>query len=89
MKNRGHTNIVIMNDLDTTSWKKNYIKVFNRKLLKKMKMYEYAKILVTNLSREHFTQHGQHMIRLRKELTSMKPKNHSLQDNSHPPSPRN
>jgi hypothetical protein len=35
-----------------------------------MKMYDYAKVMETNLSREHFTQHGLHMNRLRKELIS-------------------
>jgi hypothetical protein len=70
MKNRGHTNVVIMNaphthDLDT-SCINNEVKVFNRKLLKKMKMSDYEKVLETNLSREHFTQHGLHMIRLGK-----------------------
>jgi hypothetical protein len=73
VKNRGHTNIVIMNaphrhDLDTTFCINNEIKVFNRKLLKKMKMYDYAKVMETNLSTEHFTQHGLHMNRLRKQL---------------------
>jgi hypothetical protein len=58
MKSRGHANIVIINathrhDLDTTSSKNNEEKVFNRKL---MKMYDYAKVMETNLSREHFTQ---------------------------------
>jgi hypothetical protein len=35
-----------------------------------MKMYDYARIMETNLSREHFTQHGLHMNRLGKELMS-------------------
>jgi hypothetical protein len=72
-KNRGHTNAVIMNaphrhDLNTTSCINNEIKVFNRKLLKKMKMYDYAKVIEPNLSREHFTQQGLQMNRLGKEL---------------------
>jgi hypothetical protein len=75
MKNRGHTNIVIMNaphrhDLDTTSCIINDVKVFNRKLLKQIKIDDYAKVMETNLSREHFTQHGLHMNRLGKELIS-------------------
>jgi 3-methyladenine DNA glycosylase AlkC len=41
VKNKGHTNVVIMNaphrrDLDTTSCISNEVKPFNRKLLRKM-----------------------------------------------------
>jgi hypothetical protein len=35
-----------------------------------MKIYHYAKVMETNLNREHFTQHGLHMNRLGKELIS-------------------
>jgi hypothetical protein len=35
-----------------------------------MKMYNYAKVMETNLHTEHFTQHGLHMNRLKKELLS-------------------
>jgi DNA phosphorothioation-dependent restriction protein DptG len=71
VKNRGHTNIVITNephrhDLYTTSCINNEVKVFNRKLLKEFKRYDYAKVMETNLSREYFTQHRLHMNRLRK-----------------------
>jgi hypothetical protein len=60
MKNRGHTNIAIMNAphrhaLDTTSCINSEVKVFNMKLLKKMKMYDYVKVMEANFSREHFT----------------------------------
>jgi hypothetical protein len=70
VQNRGHINIAIMNaphthDLDT-SCINNEIKVFNRKLLKKMRMYDYAKVMETNLSSEHLTQYGVHMNRLKK-----------------------
>jgi hypothetical protein len=57
-------------DLDTTSCISNEVKVFNRKLSKKMKMYDCAKVMETNLNREHFPQHGLHMNRLGKELIS-------------------
>jgi hypothetical protein len=75
MKNRGHTNIVIMNaphrhNLDTTSCINYKVKVFNRKLSKKIKMYDYAKVTETNFSKEHFTQHRLHMNKLGKELVS-------------------
>lgn len=40
-------------DLDTTSSINNEVKVFNKKLSKKMKMYYYAKVIETNLSKEH------------------------------------
>jgi hypothetical protein len=74
VKNRRHTNIVIMNaphrhDLDT-SGVNNEVKVFNRILRNKMKMYDYAKVMETNLNGERLTQHGLHMNRLRKELIS-------------------
>jgi hypothetical protein len=77
VKNREHTNIVIMNaphrhDLDTTSCINNEVEGFNRKLLKQMKMYDYAKVMETNLSREHFTQHELHVNRLGKELSPYK-----------------
>jgi hypothetical protein len=35
-----------------------------------MTMYDYAKVMETNINREHFAQHGLHMNRLRKELIS-------------------
>jgi hypothetical protein len=75
IKNRGHTNIVIMNaphrhDLDTASCINTEVKEFHSKLLKKMKMYDYAKVMETSLCREHFTQHGPHTNRLKKELIS-------------------
>jgi hypothetical protein len=35
-----------------------------------MKMYDYEKVMEATISREHFTQHGLHMNRLRKELIS-------------------
>jgi uncharacterized membrane protein YgaE (UPF0421/DUF939 family) len=57
-------------DLDTTPCINNAVKVFNRKLLKKMKMYDYAKVTETNLSNKHFTQHRLHMIRPRIEVVS-------------------
>jgi hypothetical protein len=57
-------------DLDTTFCISNKIKVFNRKLLKKMKMYDYAKVMETNLSIAQFIQHKLHMNRLGKELIS-------------------
>jgi hypothetical protein len=75
VQNRGHTNIVIMSvphrhDLGTASCINNEVKVFNRKLFKTMKMYDYVKVVETNFSRGHFTQHGLHTNRLRKECIS-------------------
>jgi hypothetical protein len=75
VKNRGCTNTVIMNaphrhDLDTTSCINNEVKVFNRKLFKRMKIYDYTKVTETNLSIERFTKHELHMNRLGKELIS-------------------
>jgi hypothetical protein len=54
VKSRGHTNILIMNApprhvLDTASRINNEVKVFNRKLLKKMKTYDYAEVMKTIL----------------------------------------
>jgi hypothetical protein len=57
-------------DLDTPYCINNNIKVFNRKVRKNMKMYDYAKVMETNASTEHFTLHGLHMNRLGKELLS-------------------
>jgi hypothetical protein len=57
-------------DLDTASCINNEVKVLNRKVLKKMKMYDYAKVVETNLSTEHFSQHELHMNRLGKEGVS-------------------
>jgi hypothetical protein len=57
-------------DLDTISCINNEVKVFKRKLLKKMKMYDCAKVMETNLSRERFTQDGVHVNRLGRELIS-------------------
>jgi hypothetical protein len=55
VKNRGHTNSVMMNtthrhDLDTMFCIDSAVKVFGRKLLKKMKMYDYAKVIETRLT---------------------------------------
>jgi hypothetical protein len=71
MKNRGHTNIVIMSaphryNLCKTTSINSEVKVFNRKLLKKMKMYDYAKVVESNVSREYFTQHRLHTNRIGK-----------------------
>jgi hypothetical protein len=72
VKNRGHTNVIMnashRHDLDTRACINREVKVFNRKLLKKM--YDYANVIETNLSRAHFTQHRLHMNRLGKELIS-------------------
>jgi hypothetical protein len=75
VQSRGHTNIIIMSaphrhDLDTASCINNEVKIFNRKLLKKLKIYDYACVVETNLDREHFTQHGLHMNRFGKKSIS-------------------
>jgi hypothetical protein len=73
-------------DLDTTSCINNEVRVFNRKLLKKMKMYDYAKVMGTNLSREHFTQHGLHTNRLISKTIAENIKSILTRENGHPPS---
>jgi hypothetical protein len=45
VKNRGHA--PHRDDLDETCCINSEVKVFNRKLLKKMKMYGYAKVIET------------------------------------------
>jgi hypothetical protein len=65
VKNRRYT-IMIMNtsqryDLITLSCVNSEVKVFNRKLHKRMNMFDHTKLVDMNLNRENFTQHGLHM----------------------------
>jgi hypothetical protein len=59
--------------------------MFKRKLPENMKMYDYAKVIDTTLSREHFMQHGLHMNRLRKEPISKTISGDSILTRQQPP----
>ena len=60
------TSIVIMNvphrhDLRTTSCVNDEVIKYNRKLKKRMTVYDHVNIVDPGLDREHFTRHGLHM----------------------------
>jgi len=45
----------------TTSCVNSEVTTYNRKLYKRMKMFEYVQILDSEVQREHVTRHGLHM----------------------------
>jgi hypothetical protein len=73
VKQRKHTNILIVNapqryDLAATSCVNNEVTIHNRKLYKRMKAFEYVKIIDSEVHREYFTKHGMHVNTMGKEL---------------------
>ena len=67
-----HTNVLVMNvphrfDLEAHSCVNNEVKVFNRKLNKRMKSFQNAATVEVTSNRSHFTQHGLHLNRRGKE----------------------
>jgi hypothetical protein len=66
VKHSSHTNIILMNaphrhDQSVSSCVNNEVKVFNRKLKKRMKTFNNVEIVNVDINRENFTQHGLHM----------------------------
>jgi hypothetical protein len=81
VKQKKNTNIVIVNapkrhDLSTTSCVNCKVITYNRKLQKRMKIFEYAKILDSEVQREHFTRHGLHINKVGKELMAQRLTDH-------------
>jgi len=77
VKQRKHTNIIKVSapkrhDLSTTSCVNSEVTTYNRKLHKRMKMFEYVKLLDSQVQREHFTRHGLHMNTVGKELMTQR-----------------
>ena len=73
VKQRKHTNVIIVgapkrHDLSTTSCVNSAVTTYNRKLHKRMKMFEYVQIIDSEVQTEHFTRHGLHMNTVGKEL---------------------
>jgi lysophospholipase L1-like esterase len=67
-----HTNIIVMEALhrhDLVDWScvNQEIRLFNRLLAKRLKLYKQVSISSPNLGRQHFTRHGLHMNHLGKE----------------------
>lgn len=60
------TNIIIMSapqrhDFSSSSCINNEVETYNRKMKKRMKVYEHVCVVDVYLKREHFTRHGLHM----------------------------
>jgi hypothetical protein len=73
VKQRKHTNILIVNapkrhDLPAASCVNNEVTIYNRKLYKRMKAFEYVKIIDSEVHREYLMKHGMHMNTMGKEL---------------------
>jgi hypothetical protein len=77
VKNSSISNIILMNaphrhDLSVSSCVNNEVKVFNRKLQKRMKPFNTVEIVDVDINREHFTQHGLHINTSGKEKIARK-----------------
>jgi hypothetical protein len=66
-------------DLTNTSCVNSAVITYNRKLYKKMKTYEYVKIIESDMHREHFATHGLHMNTVGKELMAQRITDHIRQ----------
>jgi hypothetical protein len=76
-KKNNHTNIIQMYvphryDLYANSCVNKEVEVFNRKLGKLVKAFEYTALIKLDLNRELFTKHGLHMNGKGKELVAKK-----------------
>ena len=76
-----HTNVIIVgatmrHDLSATSCVTSEVTTYNRKLHKRMKMFEYVQILDSEIQREHFTRHELHMNTVGKELLAQRITDH-------------
>ncbi|PNF33016.1 hypothetical protein B7P43_G16371 [Cryptotermes secundus] len=70
-----HTNVLVVNlpnrmDLEATSCVNQEIKVFNRKLRKYMKVFDYASTLEIKFERDQYTRHGLHLNTKGKDLAA-------------------
>ena len=75
VKNNSHTNIVLMNvpfwyDLPNSISISRNISLSNRKLQKLVKVFPHACFLETDNNRNLFTNHGQHLNKLGKQLVN-------------------
>jgi hypothetical protein len=65
------TNVVVSSpkryDLEETSCVNKEVNLFNRKLHKKLKVFEYAKVINSASQRDCFTRHGLHLNKFGKE----------------------
>jgi len=63
VKQRRHTNVICdpnRHALLTTSCINSEVMVYNRKLQKRIKLFNYMKIIESDLKREHLSKHGLH-----------------------------
>lgn len=77
VENLKHTNVIVMSvpcrhDLASTSCVNHEVKVFNRKLKKRLKVLANTCVLEVDTDRDLFTGHGLHMNRKGKEHTAYK-----------------
>jgi lysophospholipase L1-like esterase len=83
VKLNNHTNIIVTNlphrfDLPQSSCVNSEISLFNRRLIKNMKLYNHASILELCNERKFFTNHGLHLNGLGKEVMAEKIASHTL-----------
>jgi hypothetical protein len=80
VKQRKITNVIMSaqkrHGLSTTSCVSSEVTMYNRELQKRVKMFEYAKILDSEIQIEHFTRHGLHVKKVRKELIAQRIMDH-------------
>lgn len=66
VRKNSNTNVMVMNlpnrqDLEATSCVNQEVKVFNRKLCKHMKFFDYASSVEVKFDRDHYNRHGLHL----------------------------
>jgi hypothetical protein len=81
VKQRKHTSVIIVSapqrhDLSTTSCVNSEVTTYNRKLHKRMKMFEYVQFLDSEVQKEHVIRHGLHMNTMGKELMAQRIMDH-------------
>jgi hypothetical protein len=73
--NNSHMNIIVVNvpyryDILESSYVNGEVALFNRKLEKYLKLFNWVTLLTTDCSRSNFTKHGMHLNNLRKSNAS-------------------
>jgi hypothetical protein len=73
--NNSHTNIIVVNvpyryDLLESSYVNGEVALFNMKLERYLKLFNWVTLLTTNCPRRNFTKHGMHLSNLGKSDVS-------------------